>query len=101
MLQHVHSLPAIETVKVQVAVFPALSTAVYVTGVSPIAKLLPGSWVVVIVTANPELSLAVGGVHDIGTVVPKIAMPDIDAGQPLKVGSSLSGRKKEYQKIGC
>ena len=79
--------------KIQRAVFPASSTAVYITGVLPIAKLLPGSWVVDMVRATPELSLAVGGVHDIGTVVPKRAMSDIDPGQPLKVGSSLSRRK--------
>ena len=59
------------TVNDEVAAFEYESVAVYLTTVSPIGKVSPGSWFDVSVT-EPELSLAVGGIH-VTTAVDKVS----------------------------
>ena len=51
------------TLKEQVDVFPAASVAVYVTGVVPILKSVPGFFVLVSVSVPPQLSDTVGTVQ--------------------------------------
>ena len=59
------------TVNDEVAAFEYESVAVYLTTVSPIGKVSPGSWFDVSVT-EPELSLAVGDVQ-VTTAVAKVS----------------------------
>lgn len=49
----------ITTVKLQVAAFPAASVKVIETGVVPGANRSPDSWLAVLASASPELSVAV------------------------------------------
>ena len=51
------------TLKEQVDIFPAASVAVYVTGVVPMLKIVPGLFVVVRVSVPPQLSDTVGAVQ--------------------------------------
>ena len=51
------------TLKEQVDIFPAASVAVYVTGVVPKLKTVPGFFVVVSVRVPPQLSDTVGTVQ--------------------------------------
>ena len=67
MLKRLYIL-VIVTVNTFVTVFPAGSSAVYVTGLIPRSNSSPGIFVGVKVTL-PELSLAVGGVHDTASLV--------------------------------
>ena len=64
-------LPVIVTVNDVITALESGSVAVYLTRVSPIGKVSPGSWFDVSVT-EPELSLAVGGVH-VTTAVAKVS----------------------------
>ena len=61
-----------KTLKDLVALLPDPSVKVYVTGVVPTLKKVPGWWVLSVRVTTPELSVAVGSVQL--TVVP--VLPD-------------------------
>ena len=70
---------------------PASSEKVYITVVIPIGKLSPDWCVCVLVTGNPELSVAVGSVQ----VTTRVDTPNgtvrlVDAGQKVMVGTVVS-----------
>jgi hypothetical protein len=78
------------TVKVRVTVFPAGSVNVYVTGVEPMGKEVPGSRLVPTVTV-PELSVAVGtGQLTTELVVPKGTVTEMSLGKVWTAGGSVS-----------
>ena len=83
-------LPLIVTVNEDIAAFESGSVTLYLTTVSPIGKVSPGSWFDVSVT-EPELSLAVGDVH-VTTAVGKVASVfcSISDGVSEMTGVSLS-----------
>ena len=56
------NLPNIATVNPTITLLLEGSTAVYVTGVTPIGKESPG-WLLDVSVTKPELSLAVGDIH--------------------------------------
>ena len=78
------------TLKEQVDMFPAASVAVYVTGVVPRLKSVPGFFVVVSVSVPPQLS------DTVGTVQLTVAWQDAFAftvmleGHPVITGPVLS-----------
>ena len=87
---YIHFLPLTVTVKENEAVFPAWSTAVYVTTVSPMRKSTPDLWLVVTVY-RPELSLTSGAVHDtLVWSVPISTIADWSSAVVMKTGGSVS-----------
>src|SRR5687768_11259149 len=77
------------TLKLQVAVFPEPSMAIYVTSVVPIGKVLPGAFVLVNVERE-QLSEAVGGVQVATASQDPFAVSRTLDGQPVIVGVILS-----------
>jgi hypothetical protein len=83
------------TVKVQVTVFKAASTAVYVTVVVPMGKIVlldkPG---VIVSVAPGQLSVTVGSIHEIiAPQTPMSLFTLILEGQPLIMGKEASVTK--------
>ena len=84
------SSPSTWTVKEAIAIFPAESTAVYVTVVSPIGKYAPDGKFDVTVQL-PPLSVTIGSSHVICAVCsPKAILLIIGCRTCLKTGFSLS-----------
>jgi hypothetical protein len=78
------------TLKVRVTVFPAGSVKVYVTGVVPTGKVVPGSKLVLTLTV-PELSVTVGiGQSTTELVVPKGTVIEMSLGKVCTDGGSVS-----------
>ena len=69
---HIPEVSMTMTLKVLVALLPDPSVKVYVTGVVPTLKKVPGEWVLPVRVTTPELSVAVGSLQL--TVVP--VLPD-------------------------
>ena len=87
-------LPVIVTVNWQNATLPLPSVAVYVTTELPIGKLSPGLALDVTVT-TPELSEAVGAVHEMRvSAVPDGTCAEMSDGQLEKTGATLSEPEK-------
>ena len=80
MLNQIPEVSLTTTLKVVVALLPDPSVNVYVTGVVPTLKKLPGEWVLPVRVATPKLSVAVGSVQL--TVVPVLP-----AGTVVKISS--------------
>ena len=84
------------TVKTHSAEFPAKSVKVYVTGVVPTLKKLPGWWLLETVGIPPELSVAVGGIQVTGTDdVPDDTDMVMEFGHPKIIGATLSTANTE------
>jgi hypothetical protein len=76
------------TLNAHIAVFPPASVAVYFTCVVPSANVLPGVWVLVIVTE--QLSIGCGGVQLTTAPHEEFAETTMFEGQPVITGVLLS-----------
>ena len=86
------------TVNLQLAVFPKISVKSYLTIVEPTGNNIPDTCVESLLTASPELSVAVGSIHVTVTgfcmFSPLAKVLVMSFGQPDITGSMLSTVKK-------
>ena len=87
----VHNLPTTLTLNSHRAMLPLGSVNVYTTRVLPSGNVVLDSWVLVMVRAAPELSVAVGSIHSTSA---KLALTSalcvMSLGQFLTSGGTLS-----------